>query len=316
MKKKIISILSCIILSISLIGCGASNDAMFDTISKNEAATAPGFSSDSYSPEYDTDSDYRDNASSGESTSQPEITGEKLVYNCTLEIETLNYPETIENVKSLIKEYNGIIESELERDNAHNWYYENYIKTYGTKTTNITIRIPTKNYENFLNSLDGNGKIISKNSTVKNITKVYYETDTYIKSLEKQQERLLEMMDKATTIQEMISVESRLTEVQYQLNNAKNKLATMDNDVEYSTITMTVSEVLEYSKAETQQKNNTFFDRLKNTISDAFESFFDILEFLLFAFIRLIPIAIIFVPITYFIVKLIKKRKNKKEDKK
>ena len=52
MKRKIMSFLTCIILSLSLVGCGASSESMFDTATKNEAAIAPGFAEDSYYPEF------------------------------------------------------------------------------------------------------------------------------------------------------------------------------------------------------------------------------------------------------------------------
>lgn len=269
---------------------------------KGESSYAPG--TDSFHEEESKQEDI-----------ETEITGEKLVYRCSMEIETLNYTDTISSIKSSISNYKGIIESESEWDDAYNWYYEDYVKTYGTKNMELTVRIPTNDYENFLLSLDGNGKITSKTSTVENITKQYNETDTYIKSLEKQQDRLLEMMDAAVAIEDMITIESRLTEVQYQLNNAKNELATMDNDVEYSTVTLRITEVLEYSKNEVGKKTNTFLDRLVNTVEESFESFFNILEFLLFAIIRLIPVALIFIPIGLIIKKTIKKCKKKKENK-
>lgn len=314
MKRKFFGTIMLLALSFSLVACGASSDIMtnssFDAMSKGESY-AP--SVDDYYSEEAIDGSYE---TGNTENSNESVTGEKLVYRCNMDIETLNYSETISTIKSSINKYKGIIESESEWDDAHNWYYEDYVKTYGTKNMEITVRIPTKDYENFLSSLDGSGKITSKTSTVENITKRYYETDTYIKSLEKQQERLLEMMDAAVTIEDMITIEARLTEVQYQLNNAKNQLATMDNDVEYSTITLQISEVLEYSRDEEGKKTNTFFDRLGNTIEESFESFFEILEFLLFAIIRLIPIAVIFVPIVLGIRKLLSKNKAKKIAKK
>ena len=71
----------------------------------------------------------------------------------------------------------------------------------------------------------------------------YNDQSILIESLEKQETRLLEMMDKAETIEDMITIESRLSEVQTQLNQARNTLAGYDTDIDYSTINVQIEEV-------------------------------------------------------------------------
>ena len=116
--KKIFSAITILFLVISLTGCGASTESMMDN-SFNSATKG-----ESYGPEDSFDENIVEKEDS-------EITGEKLVYRCIMEIETLNYTETISSIKSSITKYKGIVESESEWDDAYNWYYEDYIKIYG-----------------------------------------------------------------------------------------------------------------------------------------------------------------------------------------
>lgn len=226
---------------------------------------------------------------------------EKLVYTCNMEIETTEYKKTLSAIKKNIKKYNGIIDYQNEMDDANDWYYSDYRKTTGTMTCNMKIRIPSKDYQAFLNSLEGNGKIKSKSMNVENISRSYYDTKAVIESLEIQEQRLLHMMKEAKSIKDMIAVEERLTEVQGEMNRNKTALSVMDTDVAYSTVNLNVTEVLEYKPAVTGKKTNTFMERLKNVIEESRKNFFSILENLLFSIIYFIPFLIVFGPVCLII---------------
>lgn len=240
------------------------------------------------------------------------INGEKLVYTCNLEMETLDYNQTIQRIRDSIAKYEGFVESENEYDDAYRWYYEDYVKTTGTKHMSLTVRIPTKYYEEFLSGIEGNDKVTAKNSHVDNISRQYYDTSARIEALEIQQDRLLDMLEQAKDIDDMISIEARLSEVQYQLNSAKTSLAAMDADVAFSTITINVREVMEYTRDVEPVKRNTFGDRLKNTLFETWGFFWEMLEGLLFLVIRLIPVAIVGGAITVIVVLIVKRCKKNK----
>lgn len=328
MKKKSLLLTMVLVLSFLLSACGSSDKGMpeiFNGIGSDSAAMDSGWGSGSY--ETDGKNAQPENELSEAMPESPEspgemgtgadgmLTGDKLVYNCDLTIETLDYAGCVQSIKDHILAYQGIIQSESENDDAYGWYYDDYVKTSGTRYLSMTVRIPSQKYYEFLSALEGTGKIVSKNSYVENISRQYYETDAYIKSLEIQQERLLDMMEQATTIEDMITIEARLSEVQYQLSMAKNQLSAMDADVEYSTVTVSVREVMEYTPQEPAKKSNTFWNRLQNTLVETWEMFLEMLEFLLFAIIRLIPVLFILaviVGIVLGIIKMCSKRNKKK----
>lgn len=329
MKKKIVVFALTMTMAFLTTACGSDSAASdyFGGANKG-GATQNGVMADSGSGNYDYyDYDYNyeyENAESEnwnvESTSNNEapggqdggtLTGEKLVYTCDLSIETLEYEQCVSAIKNNISAFGGIIERESESDSARNWYYGDYVKTTGTRRLNMTVRIPSGKYYEFLSSLEGTGKIVSKNSYVENISKRYYETDALIKALEIQQKRLLDMMEQAETIEDMLIIESRLSEVQYQLNSARNSLSSMDTDVAFSTVTLLVDEVMEYTPQDPVVKTNTFWDRLQNTLSETWEFTLDMLEFLLFMVIRLIPVAV-FIAVVVLIVLICIKHGQKK----
>ena len=240
---------------------------------------------------------------------------EKLVYTCTMDMETVEYEQTIAAIRELIDRYNGIIEHETYSDSANNWYYTTYEKKSGTLQAYIVVRIPSKYYRDFLSGMDGFGKVTRSEQNVENITRRYSETQTTIKSLETQEERLLEMMKEAETIEEMLAIEDRLTDVQTELQILKNRLSEMDTDVAYSTVNLNIREVLEYSPEVEPVKTLTFKDRLMNTLKSSWNTFTGFLEGLLFFLIEATPILLVIggisIGIMFIIIGIIKGAKKR-----
>lgn len=318
MKRKCKKLLPVAVVTASLLtGCGGASGASKSMMTADNAASAQntaamdsysnGVASNSYAASEEMEEIAVEdgiNAAVGDMTegqNQDALPGEdsmtlleeKLVYHCNLEIETLDYPATMTSIKAAIAKYGGVIQSESESDSGYDWYYENYRKTSGTMHNYLEVRIPSKDYNNFLTELDGVGKVISKSTSVDNISQQYYDTTAQIEALKIQEKNLLSMLEKCETIEDMITVEQRLSEVQYQLNNLQTTRRYMDMDVAYSYVNINISEVMEYRQDSEPVRRNTFVDRLKNTLVSTGRGFLSFLEGLLFLVIRLSPYIVI-----------------------
>lgn len=244
---------------------------------------------------------------------------EKLVYRCQLDIETKNYAEDKENLMKLISEYEGIIQNSNEYDSDDYWYSSDHVKTRGTKTLNLQVRIPSEKYKEFIGTVGTIGKVKRNSQQVDNISYDYYNTQADIEQLKIQEQRLLEMMEQAYTIEDMITVEDRLSEVQNELSKLQTKLVGLDTDVAYSYVDIELEEVFEYSATEVEKPG--FFKRLGKEIVDGFKAmiqiFEDIILFIVGAVPRLIPFAV-FGFIVYKIVKVYRRnhKPRKPKDKK
>ena len=115
-------------------------------------------------------------------------------------------------------------------------------------------------------------------------------------------------MKEAKSITEMLEIESRLTNVEQQLNMYKSELSNMDNNVKYSTVSISIEEVLEYSKT----KGKTFTERLKNILEKSWKTFLNILESGLFFIIMVLPYIVIGI-VVFIVIKKIRKKKIEKK---
>lgn len=318
MKRKLIK--SCIMFAVLgslLTGCGASSSTMSaeKAVSNSASYTAAdsagiAYGSDAYEEKAEAAGEVSDDSVSENQTQNLDsmtLLEEKLVYHCDLDIETLDYATTMASIKDTITKYGGVIQSENESDSGYNWYYEDYRKTGGTMSNYLQVRIPSAKYDSFLAELDGVGKILSKSTSVDNISQQYYDTTTQIEALQIQEQNLLAMLEKCETIEDMITVQQRLSEVQYQLNNLQTTKHYMDVDVAYSYVNIRVTEVMEYHYESDPVKTNTFVDRLTNTLKSTGTGFLSFLEELLFLVIRLVPYLLIAAVICLIFRKKIKR---------
>lgn len=238
---------------------------------------------------------------------------QKLIYRCDISLESTEFAEAQRIIKDLVNQYDGFIAYDSVSDNARDWYYSSYNKTSGTLHETMTVRIPIKNYESFVNGVAGIGKVIAKSENVENITKQYSDTETTIKSLKTQEERLLQMMADCNTVSDMIVVESRLSEVQSQLERYKTKLDGYDMDIQFSTVTINLREVMEFSK---EIKEISFVERFIDAISDSAEEFVEFLQDLSIAIVYLLPYALLVAILVFVIIKITKICIRKSESKK
>lgn len=277
--------------------------------------------------EYKSDDSYADSEAyeNGESSSmsykQSEVKAintQMLVYSCDMSIDVLEFDEAVDKIHELISTYNGFIESENYNDggNTSKWEYSDSEKW---KNLYATIRIPSADYEDFCEAAEKIGDMRRKSSSVQNLTTEYSDLSTTLSIYEAKEKRYLDILSEIKNEQEAIEVENELTTIQIEIAKIKTRMNNIENDVAYSFINLTLNEVRKYSDKPVIERNDTFGQRLKNTLSKTWDEFLYFLENLLFILIRILPYILIIGIITFIIVKLVKffsKRSEKRKKEK
>lgn len=242
--------------------------------------------------------------------------GQKLIYTADLQIETLDYAKSLKDLKEAIQNAGGYIEAENE--NSHvNSYYGYVVDGYGEgkdemgetgedrlMDNSLIIRIPTSAYTTFLEGMTGIGSVVSKSQAVDNVTAYYHDTEVQIKALKIQEERLLDMMKKADTIEDMIMVEKRLTEVQAQLDSYESTLKDLDDQVDYARVNISLKEVKKYR----ERPEAGFGQKAKNRLQEGLESFVEGLADLVLWVLYHIPVIILLIIVIVVVRIFMKKR--------
>lgn len=333
--KKYLAVILISICTMSLFGCGAADvgsdtnrvsgnalsmDSVASSSKNNYMSMGVGVQGyddykadyeESYTEEEVNTDDTTSNVKIETSGDQKIIFDEKLVYSCSMDMETKSYDSSYLALKGLIEKHGGIIENERFSDS--NSYLDDYRRSgMGIQRRVImTIRIPSNNYYSFLSeTADCDVHVTSKNSSVENITQTYYDTQTSLEGLKIQLARLKSMLESTYDIKDLITLNDRISQLEIEIAQKQTTIRRMDTDVAYSYVNIELSEVAEYTEIDEPIKTNTFFDRLKNQIDNTWKGFLSFCEWLLFTVIGLIP-TIIILGIIFIIIKLLFGKKIK-----
>jgi hypothetical protein len=105
------------------------------------------------------------------------------------------------------------------------------------------IRIPAENLDRFVSMVGEEANVTSTSESTENVTLTYVSTQSRVQALETEQTRLLELLENAQTMEDLLTIEARLTDVRWELENYASQLRVLDNQVNYSTIHLNVWEV-------------------------------------------------------------------------
>ncbi len=308
------SLLAVLASMVLLAGCGSSSSsASYDRASNAKAMGADYAAEEAYYDDaYMTESAADTSASGGtESVEvQEQDSSRKLIKNASLSVETEDYEILIGNVTSRVKALGGYIEDSYSYNGSRSSYGGGE-KRYG----NMTIRIPSKNLDEFLNNMAEISNITSRNYNVTDVTLQYVDVEARRDSLKTQHERLLEFMEQAETVEDIIALEERISDVEYQLDSAERQLRTFDNQVDYSTVTMDITEVEKYTPVEKKSRWQIMGEGFVDSLYDAIDNLLDFFVGLVVILPHLFFIAV-FVLIIVLIVRLCIRSSRKKKAKK
>ncbi|WMJ86894.1 DUF4349 domain-containing protein [Anaerocolumna sp. MB42-C2] len=229
-------------------------------------------------------------------------TNRKLIRRIIMELETMEFNPTMDFITKEVNKSGGYIEkSEIQGDS-----YEGSTNRYA----NLVIRIPSTEVDSFITKVDKNANVINKQESMEDITLNYVDTKSHVKALQIEQERLLALLEKSGKLEDIISLEDRLSDVRYELEKYASTLRTYDNLVEYSTITLTVDEVVRITPVEGKSAWNRMGTGLKDSLYNIRQGFVNFIVWLVVNGPYLILWGIILVIFVLIGIKINKKYKK------
>ena len=242
--RNLLALILSVLLLFGLTGCAA---AEMDKAVSSNGAYAPEAGMDIAYGSAPGDLMFRDETTQnsekpadGESTSNLPA-NRKLIQTVNMDVETEDLDAVLQQIDSRIAELGGYIESSNVRNGSA---YSG--KRY--RNAEITVRIPAKDLEVFIDKVGEVSNIVSSRKTVDDITLKYVSTESRMKALQTEEARLLELLAQAETMDDLLTIESRLTDVRTELEQVTSALRVYDNQVDYATIHLYIDEVTEYTE--------------------------------------------------------------------
>lgn len=319
--KRVAAIGLCGIMLVGLTACGAkaSNDMAYDSMeyfstSSSTGAWNSGASYDKAVME-EAKAEYEYGMSDNLAVEVPTITdgsGESGLVETTERkvIKTANL-----NLQTL--DFDGFATA-LDQKLAESGAYLQYADVSGTeyyggrKSANYTVRVPEVNFNLFLSGLEGIATVVNKTLGEQDVTLSYVDTEAHIKTLEIEQERLFALLEKADTLDAIITLEQRLSQVRYEIESYQAKLRTYDDKITYSTVKIYVYEVTKV----TEKDPETLLERIGNGWADTMEDISMSAQNFVVWFVINLPYLAFWGAVIVILVVVLKKKSAKRRAKK
>ncbi len=236
-------------------------------------------------------------AASAPEVPETERSSRKLIKTVSLSMETRTFDTLKKQMEESVSSFGGYIESSNydapQGGRQYRYYY-------------LRARIPAENLDSFVGKAGELGTITNQSENVEDVTLDYVDKTAYKDSLKTEYERVTELLEKATDLDQILALESKLSELRYEINSYESQLRTYDNQIDYSTVNISISEV-EYE----QETNDTVGSRISNGFRS---SLCAVRDFFVDAFVFLVsnlPVLLLFAAAAALVAVLVRKGKKK-----
>ena len=254
-KKNLLSLAMVLLLLLSLTACGGSSKAPMENAAADRAPAV-------------MENGMLTTESASGAVALPE--DRKLIRTISMDAETEELETLLTALEEKIAELGGYVENQ-EVYNGSAYATRRY------RHADLTIRIPADKVDGFVEHVSGASNVVSSREDIDDVTLTYVDTESRVKALETERDRLLELMEQAQTMSDLLEIEGRLTEVRYELESVASRLKTLDNQINYATVYLNISEVQEYTpvveKTAWQRITEGFVDSLEGIWDGAVEAF-------------------------------------------
>ena len=308
-KKKALTIVMAAALLLGLLGgCGSKNLSMDADTSKSFLYADDGISYEMAMAAPAAMSGAGSNGKSAASTASiPLPENRKWVITMSLTAETENLTDAMGLLAEKIQASGGYVESQSISGTA--------VNSGRSPSAYITVRVPAAQLDSFVEDVSGMTNVVSSSRYVEDITLSYTDTEGRVKALKTEEARLLELMEQAQTMSDLLEIEERLTEVRYQLENYTSTLRLYDNQVDYATLDLTLREVAKFTPPEKQGFWEKVTSGLADSIVDLGQGLVDVAAWVLIELPYLVLVGLLGWLTVFLTRRSIKKRRAKKAQK-
>lgn len=238
-------------ISLALAGCGAGSN---DTASSDAAKAVPAQQDEKEGGAGAGAADRAAEApgSEGQRTTAPSRTGTHVIRTAELTVRVKDTQKALTVARAAAEDAGGLVENEsTERTEDADAYV----------MSRIVLRVPQDAYDSVLAELAGTGTLLARKANAKDVTDQVVDVNSRIASQRVSVERIRELMDRATQLGDVVTLEAELSTRQAALESLLAQQASLKDRTTLATITLELSEAPVAKPAE-KEEDPGFLDAL------------------------------------------------------
>ena len=303
--KKYLSVLLCLTLLAALLaGCGGSSKSA-QTLERGYYDMAEDMVAESPAAA-EAASGAMDNGGAASEITLPE--SRKWIITMNLSAET----DDLDALTAALNEKIGALKGYVEDQNIYNGSGTG--RRY--RSASLTVRIPADQADAFTQDVGGLANLVSQSKSVEDVTLSYVATESRMKALETEESRLLELLSQAESMEDLLAIEDRLTEVRYELESVTSQKRLYDNQIDYATVYLSIDEVQEYTPVEEPSVWERITKGFGDNLKGVGETIVNVLVWFITSLPSLIALAAVIAVVVLITRPLHRRKKAAKEAKK
>ena len=165
-----------------------------------------------------------------ESSKEWEYAGRMVIYTAYLKLEVDDVDSTVNEIHRLTEDAGGFIaEVSTSKSGTH-------------KVGVVTIRVPQEKFYMLILEIEGLGEVEGKELKGEDVTERYIDLTARLNNLQKQEQRLLEILGMCDTVEEVLKVEAELNRVRSEIERLTGQIQYLERRIELATITVSLTE--------------------------------------------------------------------------
>lgn len=221
----------------------------------------------------------------------------KIILTANLSMESLEFENSCKKLEQLTDSVGGYV-SATEISSG----------TAGTRSAWFTLRIPAGSYSRFIGDVGSAGNLLHRSESTEEVTQQVTDIEARLKSLRAQEIRLLELMQSAETVIDLFAIQEKLTDVQYEIEYYTASQRHLNDQVAYSTVHITVSEVLAF----TEPPQEGFGAQLAAAFRAAWQDVGAFFQGLVWVLARIFPLLLLAVVLLAVVLILVYRHKKRR----
>ena len=301
MKRRLFAVWMALVMALTLTACGGASKAT-DSVSMNSSTSSAVREEAKAEMDYAADMEYGGDIlyepGAAPSETPASTGGQKLIRTAWLNMETTSFEEAVQGLTALTEDFGGYFETSTVTN-----------RKTGSRWAEYTVRVPAEKYSAFLNQAGELCHLTRQESTQDDISEAYYDTAGRLKTQQIKLERLQALLAKAELMEDIITIESAISDTEWQIDSLSGTLRHYDAMVDYATINVNINEVYKLSNVE--EVPETFGDRMGAAFSDGLRDFGDGMENLAVSFAYSWMWWLLIAVIAVVVIRVVRKRMGK-----
>ena len=262
--KRGLAMLAALVLLVSLMsGCGGGGDtASSTTVSEDMAATEEAAGSGSYGGNMMAQ---MPESAEGADGGEDRLQNAKMIYTADLTVETTAFDDAASSLRQMVEDMGGYFETASLYNRGGDY-----------RSASYTIRVPADQFQNLLTQVGELCHVVRKEESGDNIGEEYYDVESRLVTQQTKLERLQTLLSQAETMEDIITIESAISDTELTIEQLTGTLRRYDSLVDYSTVNITLEEVYKLSNAE--EPPTSFASRLGKAFAAGWNGFVGVLE--------------------------------------